>query len=205
MKKIGTILLFITLIFSFQIDIKAQEEEEDDDIQTLFDGKVDRVSGFGGPFMSFSTLDGDFAHFMGGGGGVLLNNRFFFGGYGYGLTTRMTSKSDAYEGMKIEFGNGGFWFGGIMKPNKVFHLSYGLKTGWGEAQIIDDYNDVVDVEDKIFVVTPNIELEMNVTRFMKIGAGIDYRLVLGIDDLAGYDNMSFSSPGACLSFKFGWF
>ena len=73
MKKLT--LFIITLL----ITITSFSQDEDHEIQTLFGSGV-RISGFGGPFMSFTVINGEFAHMMGGGGGILLDN-FFFGGY----------------------------------------------------------------------------------------------------------------------------
>ena len=100
MKKLVLILFGISLLFGS----KAQEETE---IQTLFGGEQIVISGFGGPFMNFSTLDGKYAHLMGGGGGILINN-FFFGGYGIGLTNSIRFQETDHE---LGFVQGGFWLG----------------------------------------------------------------------------------------------
>ena len=96
MKKILlTLLAAMTLIVG-----NAQDSE----IQTIFGGDT-RISGMGGPTMSFSSMNGEFAFMMGGGGGVLLGD-FFLGGYGEGLTNPIIA-----GGNKTEFGHGGFWTG----------------------------------------------------------------------------------------------
>jgi len=82
----------ITLTF---LGLKAQDSE----IQTLFSGST-RISGFGGPLMSFTTVNGQFAHMMGGGGGVLLGD-FFIGGYGEGLTNGIPVNE-----YRLDFGHG---------------------------------------------------------------------------------------------------
>jgi len=105
--------------------------------------------------------------------------------------------------MQLNFGNGGFWFGYIVKYAKPIHASLHLQTGWGEVRLEDaDY--VVDY-DKVFVMTPAAEIELNMTKFFKMGVGANYRLVVGASEWLGYSNTDFSSPGVFLSFKFGWF
>ena len=90
------------LLFSLMMMALGSLSAQDNEIQTLFSGKT-RISGFGGPTMSFTIINGEFAHMMGGGGAVLLGD-FFIGAYGEGLTTGIESQSSPY---KLEFGHGG--------------------------------------------------------------------------------------------------
>ena len=200
-------LFFTLLLFAFY----AANGQEDEPIQTIFDGKIHKVSGFGGPFMSFTTFNGKFAHMMGGGGAVLLNNQLFFGGYGYGMTTPIKSEIiENIDGTEItregdlNFGNGGFWLGVILKPQSAIHTAAHLQMGWGDVSFNDDFNFDTD-NDEVFILTPAIELDMNMTRFFRISAGVNYRMVLGANHWDTFDNMDFSGPGVSLSFKFGWF
>lgn len=91
MKKI---LIAVVLILSFA-GMKAQENG----IQTLI-GSGTRISGFGGPTMSFTSINGEFARLMGGGGAVLLGD-FFIGGYGEGLTNSDFSGPGAFLSFKF--------------------------------------------------------------------------------------------------------
>ena len=199
MKKL--IILFCLLVPVF---LYAQDEDNGgDDFQTIFSGKDLKVSGFGGPLMSFTSIDNNFAHMMGGGGGVIINN-FFFGGYGMGLTTEIQFESGEEE--LLEFGHGGLWFGFIMNSKKAIHPSIHVRTGWGAISKynpddygIDDYD-----ADEIFVVTPTLELEANISRFFKLGAGGSYTFLYG-STTPEYPNEYFNKPSVFLSFKFGWF
>jgi hypothetical protein len=188
MKK----LLFAFVLVVSAAGLKAQENE----IQTLF-GSGTRISGFGGPTMSFTSINGEFAHMMGGGGGVLLGN-FFIGGYGEGLTNSIVA-----GGNRISFGHGGFWTGYSFMADRALHPCLSTQMGWGNLSQRDDghYN---LTEDNIFVINPAIELEMNFTRFFRLGVGAHYRFVSGVNT-STLTNSDFSGPGAFLSFKFGWF
>ena len=75
-------LVLIVLISSF-----LWASAQNDDFKTIFGNKELRISGFGGPIMSFTSLDGKFAHMMGGGGGIMIGD-FFIGGYGMGKTNK---------------------------------------------------------------------------------------------------------------------
>ncbi len=187
MKKILAII-FAAIVYT---GVNAQENE----IQTLFGGGT-RISGMGGPLMSFSSIHGELSHMMGGGGGVILGD-FFFGGYGEGLTNPII-----VEGNKTELGHGGFWAGYSFMGRNAFHPAVSSQIGWGNVKQFDDY--VILSTDNIFVINPAIELEMNFTKFFRMGVGAHYRFVSGVNTTALTDS-DFSGPGAFLTFKFGWF
>jgi hypothetical protein len=187
MKRIPSLLIAILMVIS----VNAQDSE----IQTLFGGGT-RISGMGGPIMSFSSIDGQLAHMMGGGGGVILGD-LFVGGYGLGLTNPITS-----GGNTTEFGHGGLWAGYSFMGKAALHPVVSSQLGWGTVTQLDEY--IVLSSDNIFVLNPAIELEMNFTRFFRLGIGAHYRLVRGVNTSTLTDS-DFSGPGAFLSFKFGWF
>lgn len=194
MKKIITVAC-IVLVFG---GIKAQNDE----IQTLFTGNT-RISGFGGPLMGFSAVNGEFAHMMGGGGGVLLGD-FFFGGYGSGLTNGIPAGP---SGLRIDFGHGGFWTGYSFMAARPLHPTISAQIGWGNVGE-RDHNYTDWTSDNVFVFNPAVELEMNFTKFFRLGVGVHYRLVAGIDPgmhTSALSDSDFSGPGALLTFKFGWF
>jgi hypothetical protein len=70
-------IIFLLVAITIAVCAFSQEDEE---FKSLFGNKPIRVSGFGGPIMNFSAVDGEFAHFMGGGGGAIIND-FFIGGF----------------------------------------------------------------------------------------------------------------------------
>ncbi len=188
---------FILIVLGFCVFLT---NAQDDEIQTLFGDRPFRISGFGGPFMTFSTLDGEFAHMMGGGGGVLLGD-FFFGGYGLGLTNNIPYAGTDDE---ISFGHGGLWLGYNYMSKKLVHPSFHVQVGWGEIRQRERYGGYTDDGDNIMVITPTLEVEMNITRYFRLGLGGTYRSVMFVD-AEGYSEKDFSGPEVLLSFKFGWF
>lgn len=194
MKKI----VAVAVICLFISNIKAQDSE----IQTLFSGST-RISGFGGPTMSFTTVNGQFAHMMGGGGGVLLGD-FWFGGYGEGLTNGIPAGASS---TRIDFGHGGFWTGYSFLAARPFHPTVSAKIGWGTVGV-REYQDPAFNSDNVFVFNPCVELEMNFTHFFRMGVGVHYRLVSGVNpeiNTGNFSNSDFSGPGVMLNFRFGWF
>ncbi len=185
--------MFFTIVLILSVaGLKAQENE----IQTLF-GSGTRISGFGGPSMSFTSINGEFAHMMGGGGAVLLGD-YFIGGYGEGLTNSIVA-----GGNNIRFGHGGFWTGYSFMSERALHPCISSQIGWGDISQQDE-GDYTLTNDNVFVINPTIELEMNFTKFFRLGVGAHYRIVSGVNT-STLTNSDFSGPGAFLSFKFGWF
>ena len=197
MKKI--FLLTVFLIAS--VTAFSQEKE----YRTIFDNQDLRISGMGGPFMQFTTVAGEFGHMMGGGGAVLLNN-FWFGGYGLGLTNAIPDHVNQNPTDRLTLGHGGFWLGYSLFGDRPLHFAFSTLIGWGEFGIMQNYGGYPFVRDQVFVLAPTAELELNLTRYFRIGAGVSYNLYTMVDQsIHGYTNGDLSSPGAFLSFKFGWF
>jgi hypothetical protein len=188
MRKIAIIFVLVFVLGG----LFAQESE----VQTLF-GSGTRISGFGGPIMSFTSINGEFAHMMGGGAAVLLGD-FFIGGYGEGLTNSIMA-----GGNRIKLGHGGFWTGYSFMASRALHPSFSAQLGWGSITQTDDNHYHLST-DNVYVINPALELEMNFTRFFRLGVGVHYRYVSGVDT-SNLTNADFSGPGAILSFKFGWF
>jgi hypothetical protein len=212
MKKIFAFCLFVIV---FQGGLFAQ----DDEFRTIFGERIRKVGGFGGPMMSFTQFNDEFAHMMGGGGGILLNRQLFFGGYGMGMTTPISPESPIYKGSEFHYGHGGFWYGLVISPASSVHPAISLQTGWGNISIEDEDDDDWDlddldwnmdnhhdrIKDNVFIINPALEIEFNITKFFKMGLGANYRFVFGTNKLIGYSDKDFSSPGGFVSFKFGWF
>lgn len=191
--------LIFSLLFTFgAFSLMAQ----DDEVKTIFSEiEITRISGFGGPEMSFSYMNGQFAHFTGGGGGVILNN-FYFGGYGTSIANT-SEYTNNYETQIIRYGHGGLWFGYEFIYRNMIHPVVTIKTGWGSAEVKNGYQH--EYENTIFVVTPMVAMEVNITRYFKIRLGAEYQLVAGINQTSDFSNQDFSALGANLSFLFGWF
>lgn len=160
--------------------------------------------------MQFTAVDGEFAHMMGGGGAILVGD-FYFGGYGLGLTNNIPVNrfepeySDLYQaGDRLTVSHGGFWIGYSLFGDRAIHVSISSLIGWGELGVRGENYPENLYPDGIFVVSPTLEVEMNLTQFFRLGVGASYNLYSFVD-LPGYTSSDFSAPGGFLSFKFGWF
>jgi hypothetical protein len=218
MKTLNLILVFI--LFS-SVTIFAQRERDrdrdrDDDRQeTLFGSRGLKISGFGGPFVEFSSVNGQFTVSNGGGGAALFNQTFFLGGYGVGMSNRI-NVGVGNTNQRIDFEHGGFWLGYVSSPKRLVHFTGSLRLGWGGVNLRNNsFGSNMDLRlTNCFVATPEIGFEVNITRFFRIAATAGYRAVSGIGTVNLNDNLGnstmldsgdFNSPMGMLTFKFGWF
>jgi hypothetical protein len=202
-----TLLCMSVLLFAQQTitaDDYFQKEEKQDDqkIQTLMNSfEVKRISGFGGPTMSFTTIKDEFAFMMGGGGGLIINN-LYLGGYGEDLSTSLYSGIDNPV-RNLEFGHGGFWLGYEIAHQRIIHPVVSTRIGWG--QIVGTDVNSKRISDNIFVLVPTVSAEINFTRFFKVNVGAEYRQTFNVNTIPGFTNNDFSNVGVFMSFVFGWF
>lgn len=171
--------------------------------ETLFkDLKV--IGAFGGPLIEIGSINGEVGADVGGGGAVLFQN-LFLGGYGLGTDYPQANVIDGGEETTydIKFSHGGLWLGYIQAPNKLVHLTSSVKIGWGKSRL--RYDGDFRYKDQVFVMTPELGVEVNLTHFFRLGLTGGYRWVNGINSLPGLENGDFSSPVGMLTFRFGDF
>jgi hypothetical protein len=173
--------------------------------QTLF-GNADVKGAFGGPLLEFSEVNGEFAVDVGGGGALVIND-FFLGGYGMGTTFNDVTVGE--KDYTIQFGHGGFWLGYVYKPEKIVHVYSQVKTGWGNIRLLEEPNDDKDdaaFRDAVYVLTPELGLEINVTKFLKVALTGGYRWVADVDNTpGGLTQDDFNSWQGGISFRIGGF
>lgn len=190
--------LFLLLSFCTFSILHAQDSTSSVEIQTLMGSNV-KVSGFGGPLMTFGTVANEFMLCTGGGGGVLLNRSLFLGGFGFGsvndIRINHTSTLDRIEA----FGYGGLWLGYNFLADRAIHFGIDTKFGWGS--VIYNFE---DSSDGVYVVQPGLFAEANITEWFKVNAGLNYRAVAGTND-PYLGNNQLSSPNISLGVLFGWF
>lgn len=190
--------LIITVAFFFAIIISSVGQEQNQ-MRYLFDDTDIRISGFGGPLVGFTAIGDDFAATVGGGGGILMNQKFFFGGYGESTVTRhprnlsiyskTTGSNEEYD-LRAHLNHGGFWIGYIHAPHKPVHFGFSTKLGFGAVSLTQGHfvNKNQDFEfDNVFVVNPQLEIEMNLLKWFKINVGVGYQLVSGINKKYEYE------------------
>jgi hypothetical protein len=191
MKKIIPGLLCLTTL-----SLSAQHE-------TLF-SDLSVVGAFGSPLIEIGSINGEVGADVGGGGALILNN-FFLGGYGLGTDYpeyEILNGPDQGQ-YNIKFNHGGLWLGYASPVYKVAHLYSSARIGWGRGRLRQGGETIFS--DRLFVLTPEIGVELNLTSFFKLALTGGYRWVNGVSRLPGLGNEDFSSPVGTITFRFGGF
>ena len=194
MKKISSIC-FGMLLFLLSQSLLAQEDE------TLF-SRGTSVGGFIATLTEVGNIHDETRSSVGGGIGLVVDN-LFLGAYGLGSADyeRWIQGDDSY----IDMAHGGLWVGYNYKTYKLYHLYTSMKVGWGAIDIDTD-RDIFrngDV-DGIFVLTPEVGIELNVARWFRIAGTLNYRIVDGVET-ESFSNSDFSGVNFGLTLRFGWF
>ncbi|MEM8566249.1 MAG: hypothetical protein AAGF85_07290 [Bacteroidota bacterium] len=206
MKKATLIVLILSWIGV------SYAQDDNNNMKTIFSRKSE-IRGFGSFDMKVTDFNEDKALFLGGHGGVILNKKFIFGGGGYGLTTSNTFDLEGSDQeLELFGGYGGIILGYIIAPAEIIHVSFPVLIGAGGVEVAEEGAPIIDGERSIlersafFVVEPAVEIEINMTRFMRLAIGGGYRFIQGADlDVGSITNEDLSSWTAGVSFKFGKF
>lgn len=181
------------------------------------------ISGLGGIISETSVLSNSLSDCIGAAGAFTINHYFFIGAYGLSLTTNhpvndlvMYNKEidSTFYGQKLRtnFTHAGIWAGFIFFPKKTVHLGISTKLGWGSIRLVkndvayvNNVNYLLDyMNDNVMVVTPEIDVEIAITSWLKCNLGLGYRFVKGIDFIR-YKNFGFSAPQFSVGLYFGGF
>lgn len=210
MKKI---LLILMMLLTSLLTVAQDIVSEDSIPQLRFN-----ISGFGGLLCETSSINKSIGVSLGAEGALIFNNMFFIGGYATGLTTNhyINDLGDSlYYGkpLRVNFSHAGFLAGVVIMPKKRVHLSVSSRFGWGHIYLTEKYNysfiynvnsSLDYTNDKVFVIIPQVELEVNITPWLKFNLGVGYRYVSGIN-FERYKNYGFSYPQITAGFYFGGF
>jgi len=194
----------ITLSLLLMLSAGMILAQENDNMETIFN-KPEKIRGYLGPIINITTLDGENAYMQGFNAAAIINDHLIVGFYNLNLENNIFSNNDEYIGDILDFEHRGLLLGYIFMPKKAIHFSASLQTGRGNIEIYDEPIDTWIEDKNIFILTPGIEAEFNITKFFRIGIGANYRFAMDVDQFNNYENEDFSAPGGFVSFKFGWF
>lgn len=169
--------------------------------QTLFN-QSGRVGFFGAPIWEFSNFDGN-TQTSGGGGLALILGDVYLGGYGIG-DVDFDDLLDRNARGSIDLAHGGLWLGYVPMQYRVVHPYSSLKIGWGAVGIEIDDNDI-DIQDGVFVLTPEIGAEVNLFRWLRVAGTVSYRWLDGINESSDFRNKDFREFGANITLRIGIF
>ena len=226
--------LFITVIFlcSISLTLFSQEKSGGSDARYLVDLTDAKISGFGATHQEITFINGEVAYNSGISGAFLFDYKFYAGIYSLSLNSKhlwediypsnhssTNPLEPAYTCNRVNFNHGGVMIGYIFNPNSLWHLNVSFKAGTGRIALYDNIIDFSAFEmhhrDRVGVITPEVDLELNLARWCKVSFSLGYRYVFGIDNDTFinklgetkplYSQDQFSSPTGSIKFHFGAF
>ncbi len=210
MKKLGALLVMALAVYS------ASSQEECEEKETLLKGN--EISGaFLGTTIKVGELNSQEAFWIGGDVGIIFDEDLGIGLAGYGLVNSVRSDNASADGNSLYFqsGYGGLLIEPALFENKVFSLSFPSLFGLGGIAetstrgLIDEVHSFELEEDEIlggdvfWVLEPGAQLNLNVTRWMKINAGVSYRKAYGLD-LPNSSSKQLDGLQGTVSLRLGW-
>jgi hypothetical protein len=205
--RAATLVVPLLLVFTSFGAARAQ------DMQTLFAGGVSH-GGFGGPVVKFSDVGGSLGVWVGGRGGWIIgfgnNHSISLGGGGYGLaSSHPVLDPDAAgwperEDLRVRAGYGGLELEYTNRSQRLLHWTASTLIGAGSVALETADFPVAADEPSFFVLEPGMHGELNVTRFLRLHAGLSYRYTSGADR-AGFTDRDFSGVNGTIALKFGGF
>ena len=191
------------MVFLFLLIMGASAQAQD---ETLISGKIES-GGFGGPVLKITEINDETGIMVGGRGGWIINHTFVIGGGGYGLANDIKAKDViSVQKLYLDMGYGGLEMEYIINSSRLIHLSFHTLIGAGGINYEGrggrfDYNDDPDA---FFVAEPGANVMLNVTEFLRVGVGVSYRYINGVD-LVGLKDTDLDGASANLTLKFGKF
>ncbi len=207
--------IFFGVLVSTAFGQRYEDVNDPDEIKSLLSTEND-IQGFGGLDVKITDLMDERSVLTGAYGGVIINRTYLLGLGAYGITTR-PSFDGAIPGLadttrlRLYGGYGGVLIGGTILAKEVVHLSVPLFLGAGNLEVSDDdfFQGIGDadftVESSVFfVVEPGLQLEFNITSYLRIAAGASYRWVQGLE-LLNVEDEDMTGISGILSIRLGRF
>jgi hypothetical protein len=181
----------------------SAEVKNEDKMKTLFarvkrpSAKINYLGLSVSPQFQYGTLAGQFTPMSGMTGMLHINKKWGIGLGGYStIDNRFTPTAlNTNKALSLRSMYGGLNFEYTPKPNAALHVSFPLLIGAGMAQVDSvgnrsnqfgrrdnnrrdrDFNRLGAGGTAYMVIQPGVNLEANVFRFVKIFAGVSYRIV----------------------------
>jgi len=174
--------------------------------EVLISGPIEH-GGYGGPSLKVGPLMEKAGIFIGGYGGWYINHTLLIGGGWYSLTNEVKAPVSGPKGetLYFEMDYGGLVFEYVNKSHRLVHLTFSTLIGGGgiEYDGRKEESDQYD-EDSFFIVEPGVCVELNVTAHFRVGLGLSYRYINGVN-LPGVTDKDLTGAVANLNLKFGAF
>lgn len=165
--------------------VVVAQEEGDTQVKTLL-SKYNEIKGFGALDIKMTDVISKRAMIAGAYGGVIVNKQIMLGLGGYGFATNVDISSNATEDIDLEGGYGGLMLGLIIAPREIVHVTLPLFVGAGTFHRVDErfefaqqITDVTLESSSFAVIEPGLQLEVNISKSVRLNFGASYRYIQG--------------------------
>jgi hypothetical protein len=201
--------VFIIVLLSFATLISAQENN-----RYIFNNTADiKMTYFVGPVIKVTRLIDKYELYTGLRAGMLYNDKFGFGLAGGGFVTEELINGLNKAGEMAELNTvvvyGGFSVDYLLHTNSPVSVSFPMLVGaaglilFGQHEGLNGVLDEEMVEGGVFFIyEPSVCLELTMTKFLRTGVGIGYRLAFR-GDMDRVSRKDLSNVTFNCSFKFG--
>jgi hypothetical protein len=135
----------------------------------------------GGPAAKLSFLGGPVGMLLGGRGALMLGENLALGVGGYSLATEVVTSSPAGIKRDVGFSYFGVTIDNFFVPRKLWFLGTSVLVGPGFGTGSQRNPAAEKDRTLFFVVEPEMNIMLNVTRELRIGLGLGFRLTAGSD------------------------
>jgi hypothetical protein len=166
--------------------------------QTLLNGRGLRLTGaWGGTQLGAASINDELSALRTGFGGIELNKNWFLGYLA--AETEDNVRFDELNNDNYKLSYHGLVLGYQPASFRTVHPNISVVAARGRNRYVAGGLD----NDRIYVVQPQLGLEMNITRWFRLGLDGGYRFMLD-SDLPGLTDEMLSGAYGQLSMKFGW-
>jgi len=187
-KKVKIFAVIITLFAAVsayaQYEVKYNEKKS---TNVLFDINFDDLSIYWGVNSRYSFSDSK-TYLVGARMGLLIDHNFAIGLGGMGLIYPTNTEKFLDSPFDSYYNKTRLYYGGMVlsyyfNPKDIIVFSIGSLVGGGLLRLDKDKSAIIsnDINDKFFVVEPEINIFLNIIPYCRIGVGASYRFTKGID------------------------
>lgn len=204
------LIFFFTLSAAALNGIYAQDIPDNE--QPMVEERTD-INFYGGLLLETHLINQELGVNMGAEMGITYLDHFYLGGYYTALVSqhyRYDIEGHLNTKLRTSFNHGGMVLGYVWKPQSLSNLNFSLKAGWGSIWFFDPLETNTDrlnenyrgTRDRIFVLTPQVAYTITPIQWIRVGVGLGYRVVLGLDR---YTSADYNSPVGTITLSFGSF
>jgi hypothetical protein len=184
-------LMCVLFIVSVSAGVFAQKE------QTLFNGRGLRWTGvWGGPTFSGTLLNEQPTAILGSHVGIELNKNWLLG-FSWQRTDNNV-RIDELNNDKFTLDSRGLYLGYRPWSYRTIHPTLAISGHRALLGLTEN-----NTSDRVYTAQPEVGLEINVTRWFRLGLKGGYRFMLDTN-LPGYSDEAFSGPMGEIGLHFGW-